>query len=106
MKIKLTDDSRADLRIIRDNLNAFNNSGLRFVNEITQHIAKLADAPKIGPSLQAKVDFPTDYRFLVFPFTKRQIYLVIYRIDENEKIVYVNRIFDGRSNYLNVLFKN
>ena len=106
MKIKLTDDSRADLRIIRDNLKAFNDSGFRFVDEITQHIATLSASSKIGPSLETKVDFPTGYRFLVFYLTKRQLYLIIYRINENDQVIYINRIFDGRSNYLNVLFKD
>ena len=105
MIVKLTDESKADLKIVEENLNSFNGSGTTFVDKITLEMAKLSGSPKLGASLQSKINVITDFRFLVFPFTKKQIYIIIYRIDEMAKIVYVNRVFDGRMNYLNTLFE-
>jgi len=104
MIVELTDSSKADLKIIEENLNDFNDSGTRFIDEITSDMEKLEDNPEIGTSLQTKTDVITDFRYLVFPFTKKLIYITIYRIDEKAKIVYINRVFDSRTNYLNVLF--
>ena len=106
MIVELTDESKYDLRIIRENLNNFNDSGTKFVDEITKDMEKLADNPKIGPTLNTKIDVVTDYRYMVFPFTKKLIYMIIYRIDERKKMVYINRVFDSRMDYLNVLFKD
>ena len=104
MKIDYSEDAKQDLRLIRENLNAFNESGDSFFDKILIHNRILSGSPKIGTSLQTKTEVITDYRYLVFPFTKKQIYIVIYRVDEKAKIVYINRVFDGRMNYLNVLF--
>jgi len=104
MIVELTDSSKLDLRIIQENLNDFNDSGTRFIDEITKDMEILEDNPEIGTSLQTKTDVITDFRYLVFPFTKKQIYIIIYRINEKEKIVYINRVFDSRTNYLSVLF--
>ena len=104
MIVELTDASKIDLRIIRENLDDFNGSGTKFVDEITQDMEQLQDNPEMGASLQSKTDVITDFRYTVFPFTKKLIYMIIYRIDEKAKIVYINRVFDGRTNYLNVLF--
>jgi len=104
MIVELTDASKLDLRIIQENLNDFNDSGTKFVDEITRDMEKLEDNPEIGTSLQTKTDVITDFRYVVFPFTKKQIYIIIYRIDEKANIVYINRVFDSRTNYLHVLF--
>jgi len=104
MNIEYSEDAKQDLQLIRENLNAFNQSGDSFFDKILIYNRKLSESPKIGASLQAKTEVITDYRYLVFPFTKKQIYIVIYRIDEKANLVYINRVFDGRMNYLNVLF--
>lgn len=104
MIVLLTDVCKIDLRIIQENLDDFNESGTKFVDEIMKDMEKLKDTPKIGTSLQTKIDVTTDFRYMVFSFTKKQIYIIIYRVDEKEDIVYINRIFDSRTNYLNILF--
>ena len=106
MKLEYSEDAKQDLQLFRENLNAFNQSGDSFVNKILVHARKLINTPMLGPSLQSKTQAITDYRFLLFPFTKKQIYLIIYRVDEKNDIIYINRIFDGRMNYLNTLFGN
>jgi len=106
MKINYSEASKQDMQQIRENLNAFNESGDAFFNEILIFNRKLKKAPKIGPSLQNKTEIVTDFRYLVFPFTRKQIYIVIYRVDEQANVVYINRIFDGRMNYLNVIFRD
>jgi len=106
MELEYSEDAKQDLRHFQESLNVFNQSGDKFLDEILIYARKLSSSPKIGASLQSKIGIITDFRFFVFPFTKKQIYIIIYRIDEMAKIVYVNRIFDGRMNYLNTLFKD
>ena len=106
MKLKYSEDAKRDLQYFRESLNAFNQSGDTFFDEILVYARKLSDSPKLGASLQSKINLITDLRFLVFPFTKKQIYIIIYRIDETADIIYINRVFDGRVNYLNTLFSN
>ena len=106
MRLKYSEDAKQDLQIYRENLNAFNQSGESFTDKILVHARKLTKTPMLGPSLQTKTHTITDYRFLIFPFTKKQIYLIIYRVDEKNKVIYINRIFDGRMNYLHRLFGN
>ena len=106
MRLEYSDNAKQDLQLFRENLNAFNQSVESFINEILFHARKLIKTPMLGSSLQTKTLVITDYRFLVFPFTKKQIYLIIYRVDEKNKVIYINRIFDGRMNYLNILFGN
>ena len=104
MTVKLTQASMSDMKIIRENLDIFNESGTRFLDEIMQKMEALKTSPYLGTTLETKTEMATDYRFLVFRFTKRQIYIIIYKIDEKEEIVYINRVFDGRMNYLSILF--
>jgi len=104
MIVKLTDSSISDMKIIKENLNLFNESGARFIDEIMQKIEILQTSPYLGTSLETKTKIATDYRFLVFRFTKRQTYIIVYRINEKEEITYINRVFDGRMNYLDILF--
>jgi len=104
MIVELTDASKIDLRIIKENLDDFNGSGTEFIDEITKDMEKLQNNPKMGASLQSKTDIITDFRYTVFPFTKKLVYITVYRVDEKAKIVYINRVFDSRTNYLHVLF--
>jgi plasmid stabilization system protein ParE len=106
MRLKYSEDAKQDLQLIRENLNAFNQSGDSFIDKILVHARKLVLTPMLGPSKQTKTIATTDYRFLVFPFTKKQIYLIIYRVDTENNVIYINRVFDGRMNYLNVMFGN
>ena len=104
MELKYSEDAKQDLQQFRESLNAFNQSGDVFFDKILIYARKLSDSPKLGASLSTKTTLITDYRFLVFPFTKKQVYIIIYRIDEKNDIIHINRIFDGRMNYLNALF--
>ena len=106
MRLEYSEDAKQDLQILRENLNVFNQRGDSFIDKIFVHARKLIKMPMLGPSLQTKTLAITDYRFLVFKFTKKQIYLIIYRVDNKNKVIYINRVFDGRMNYLNVLFGN
>jgi len=106
MRIILTHSARSDLFLLEENLNYFNGDGTFFVNQITKEMTRLSTFPKIGPSLQTKITIPTDYRFLTFKFTNKQIFIIIYRVDEKAKIIYINRVFDARTNYLYTLFQD
>ena len=104
MRLDYSEDAKQDLQLFRENLNAFNQSGESFLDKILKHARKLVKTPMLGPSLQTKTMAITDYRYMVFPFSKRLIYLIIYRVDEKNGVIYINRVFDGRMNYLNALF--
>lgn len=104
MRLAYSENAKQDLQFFRESLNAFNQSGEPFIDGVLIHARKLINMPILEPSLQTKTLAITDYRFLVFPFTKKQVYLIIYRVDESNRIVYINRVFDGRMNYLNILF--
>ena len=106
MNIEYSENAKQDLQQTRENLNVFNQSGNSFFDQILIYNRKLSVSPKIGASLQTKTEAITDFRYLVFPFTKKQIYIVIYRVDERANVVYINRVFDGRMNHLNVLFRD
>ena len=104
MRLVYSEEAKQDLQIFRENLNAFNQSGESFIDGIFVHARKFINTPMLGSSLKTKILAASDYRFLVFQFTRKQIYLIIYKVDEKNKAVYINRIFDGRMNYLNTLF--
>ena len=106
MNVSLTDSSKLDIRIISENLNAFNGSGDEFTRGIFDRMDMLKENPLLGSSLQSKIDIETDYRFLVYTFTKKLNYIIIYRLNHDRTVGYINRIFDGQEDYLRVLFGN
>ena len=104
MKVLLTDSSKHDIRIISENLDAFNNIGNSFIAGLFDRMDILIDNPMIGPSLQTKTLIETDYRYIVYEFTKILKYIIVYRSNNDNSIVYVNRVFDSRENYMRMLF--
>ena len=69
------------------------------VSRIMQSIRILQQHAEAGPSVEATTGYKTDLRFLVCGN-----YIAIYRIDG--KTVSIARAFNGRQDYLRILFGN
>ena len=65
---------------------------------ILRAVSLLADNPRMGIPLSGKFDVDSDLRFLI---VSKQ--LVFYRI-EDETLVSVVRVLDGRQDYMSILF--
>ena len=66
---------------------------------ILRAVSLLADNPRMGVPLNGKFDVDSDLRFLI---VSKQ--LVFYRI-EDETLVSVVRVLDGRQDYMSILFE-
>ena len=69
------------------------------VNGILDAVDRLEDFAELGASLSSITKAGADYRFLV-----SGNYMVFYRVRGND--VFIDRILYGRSNYMNLLFKD
>lgn len=72
-------------------------SAERIVNNIVDKIDCLSDMPEIGALLSSRVDFETDYRYLVCGN-----YNVFYRIETDS--VKIIRVLNARRNFMVILF--
>jgi plasmid stabilization system protein ParE len=99
-RLLISPEAREDLEgiktYIRDELEN-PTAALNLVSRIIKSLKNLKDMPGIGPRLSSKVPFETDYRFLVCGN-----YLAFYRYED--KTIYVDRILDGRRDYVKILF--
>jgi addiction module RelE/StbE family toxin len=100
LKLNISPEAKNDLleikKYISEELNspkAANNT----VKKILSGIKNLRQFPKMGPSLSAKVNIETPYRFLVCGN-----YLAFYRPEETE--LFVDRIIYGRRDYIRILY--
>lgn len=66
-------------------------------NGILSSCQRLRDFPGMGVSLKEKIELDTNYRCLFF-----RNYIVFYTFDSSTVIV--NRILDGRTEYLKIIF--
>lgn len=101
MKLKYTPEAIADLQSVKvyisdvlHNPRAAN----RITREVLDSCGSLKEHPGLGMSLKAKTDMDTDLKYLICGN-----HLAFYRVDGD--LVMVVRILDGRTDYLNLLFK-
>lgn len=69
------------------------------VSSILRAVSQLVDNPMMGVPLNSKFDVDSDLRFLII---SKQ--LVFYRI-EDESVMSVVRVLDGRQDYMSILFE-
>lgn len=69
-----------------------------FINKLKNNILMLEDMPEICSKLEQYIDKEYQYRKLVI-----NNYVAIYRVDKENKKVYIVRIVYGGRNYLNEL---
>ena len=72
-------------------------AAIKTINAITDRIDMLSDFPESGTPLDARCIIHSDYRFVVSGY-----YRAFYRIGSGS--VYIDRVVDGRSDYLRMLF--
>lgn len=96
----LTDDARTNLREIRKYISIDldnEKSAAKIVGDIVKRMSYLKDMPEIGAPLSSRVDFETDYRYLVCGN-----YNVFYRIETDS--VKIIRVLKARRNFMVILF--
>ena len=71
----------------------------RVISAIMKKIRKLEKFPLLGPSLEVLVPFRTDSRYLVCGK-----HIAIYEFDSEKDQVIIDRVIDGRRDYLRILF--
>jgi len=89
-----------DLRQIRDYISeelGNEKAASRVVKGILRNIRQLQNFPEIGTRLITKVNFDTDYRYLVC-----DNYVAFYRFEN--KTVRISRILNSRKNFMFELF--
>lgn len=100
MKLRYTPEAIDDLRkimgYIKDVLKN-PSAAKRIGTTILDSCSILKSQPKAGYSVKAKVGLETDLRVLIC-----EKYLIFYRIEK--QVVSIARIFDGRQDYLQLLF--
>lgn len=75
-----------------------NPSAAKRISRMIRNACKqLKDQPLLGMSVEAKIGYVCDYRYLIC-----DKWLVFYRAEENH--IEIIRVLDGRSDYLKVLF--
>lgn len=82
---------------ISENLYA-ENAAIELMRKIEEKIQKLKYAPKIHTEIEKINGLKRRYRRIVI-----KNFVILYTINEEEKIVYVSHIYYGRQNYLNLL---
>jgi addiction module RelE/StbE family toxin len=71
-----------------------------FVKELTDQCARLEEHPLIGALPNDRVLLSSGYRFLV-----HKEYLIFYSIDEPNKKVYIQAVFNAKKDYTRVFKK-
>lgn len=101
MKIICSPKAREDLREIRSYISSeLSNPAAanRISKKIMNDCSYLKDNPLLGAELKNKFDVDTDMRYLI-----SNNYIAFYKIVDND--IRVIRIRDGRTNYMQILFK-
>lgn len=100
-EIIITDKAKNDLKdifyYISNSLMA-ENAANNLMNEFENSILRLENLPKSCSIIEHYKDKKFEYRKLII-----KNYIVIYRIDELQNLVYISRIVYGGRNYINEL---
>ena len=101
MKLKYTPEAISDLQETKTYISKVlrnPKAANRITKSILEQCGRLKDHPNLGMSMQAKLDWETDFRYLVC-----ENHIAVYRIAEDW--IMVLRILDGRTDYLRILFQ-
>ncbi len=74
-------------------------AALNVVSSIIESYEKLKEFPMLGGELAAKINIPTDFRYLI-----SGSYLVFYKVDSSHVSIY--RVLYAKRDYLTILFNN
>lgn len=101
--VDFTDTARTDLKeiavyIAEESKNR--DIAIRFVRELRERCASLTEFPLSGAMPDDRMLKSLGYRFLV-----HKEYLLFYTVDEDNKTVYVQAVFNAKKDYTRVLKK-
>ncbi|KIR10366.1 hypothetical protein TP70_03545 [Staphylococcus microti] len=82
----------------KEGLGVYPENIVKFKQAIVSTIRKLADSPKIGSNLSARIDEETEIRYSVIGD-----YILFYEIDS--EIVKVLRLLPAKTNWMNIILK-
>lgn len=82
----------------KEELGTYAENIVKFKQEVVSTIRRLADSPKIGSNLSARIDEETEIKYSVI-----QDYILFYEIEEDT--VKVLRLLPARSNWMNTVLK-
>jgi plasmid stabilization system protein ParE len=101
--ISFTDTAKYDLRDIAIYIAEQSKNkdiAKAFVKELTDQCARLEGHPLIGALPNDRVLLSSEYRFFVY-----KEYLIFYSIDEPNKKVYIQAVFNAKKDYTRVFKK-
>ncbi|QKG76686.1 type II toxin-antitoxin system RelE/ParE family toxin (plasmid) [Streptococcus canis] len=87
-----------DAVFYKEGLGMYPENILKFKQNVVDVIRKLADSPKTGANLSARVDEPTNVKYSVI-----DDYILFYEIDDD--VVKVLRLLPAKSNWMNTILK-
>ncbi len=97
-KVKITDECIEEIEQIYDyianDLNA-DKSAVKVVKEFKTKILTLSETPKLYPKINKRNRAKKTYRRLIV-----KNFIVLYTVDDNQKLVFISHIFFNRKNYL------
>ena len=69
----------------------------KLIQNLEEALSKLKYMPQIYPKIEQLDDLQTNYRRIVI-----KNFVVLYTIDEENKIVYISHMYYGKRNYLKI----
>lgn len=102
-QVKLTETAVNDLRDILFSVAELSgNSDVvrRFMEELPENVSSLSTFPERGAVPHDRVLAAQEYRFLI-----HKEYLILYTVDKDATVVYVQAILNGKRDYSNILLK-
>ncbi len=71
---------------------------LRFINKLRETCERLKEFPDSGANPTDRVLLALGYKFVT-----HNDYLLFYTVDKENKVVYINAVFNGRMDYVKLL---
>lgn len=71
---------------------------MRFINELRQTCEKLKDFPNSGANPKDRILLSLGYKYSI-----HKNYLIFYSVNQEEKKIYNNAFFNGKTDYVKVL---
>lgn len=97
-KVRITDECIEEIEQIYDyiaNELKANNSAVKLIKEVRTKILGLSKTPKLYPKINKRNRAKKIYRRIII-----QNYIVLYTVDDNQKLVYISHMHFSRKKYL------
>ena len=97
-EIEFTEDARDEIREIYEYIskNLVNKEAAkRLMRKMRNSVMDLAESPRLYAKIEKKDRMKKEFRRIVV-----DNYIILYKIDENKKTVYISHMYYGKRNYL------